>query len=57
VRTRTNNALAVGARGHKKNSGFSPCLLGQKAWRGVSKSENYPNKAIGGINDGGETES
>jgi hypothetical protein len=27
-------SLAVGARGHKKNCGFSPCLLRQKAWCG-----------------------
>ena len=32
--TREVHALAVGARGHEKNCGFSPCLLGQKAWCG-----------------------
>jgi hypothetical protein len=48
MRTLENHALAVGARGHEKNCGFSPSLLGQKAWRGVSKSEYHLNKATGG---------
>jgi hypothetical protein len=47
VRTRENHALAVGARGHEKNCGFSPRLLGQKVWRGVSKIEYHLNNAIG----------
>jgi hypothetical protein len=32
------HALAGGARGREQNCGFSPCLLGQKAWRGGQKA-------------------
>jgi len=32
--TRVIHALAGDARGREQNFGFSPCLLGQKAWRG-----------------------
>jgi len=32
------HALAGGAREHEQNCGFSPCLLGQKAWHGDEKS-------------------
>jgi hypothetical protein len=38
-----------------KNCGFSPCLLGQKEWRGVSKSEYHRNISIGGPKHGGDT--
>ena len=31
--TRVIHALAGGARGREQNFGFSPCLLGQRAWR------------------------
>ena len=31
--TRVINALAGGARGREQNFGFSPRLLGQRAWR------------------------
>jgi hypothetical protein len=55
VRTREGNALAVGARGHERNCGFPPCLLGQKAWRGVSKRESYLNNEIGGTKHDGDT--
>jgi hypothetical protein len=34
-RTREAYALAGGERGHERKCGFSPCFLGQKAWRGV----------------------
>ena len=34
-RTREVYALAGGERGHEHNCSFSPCLLGQKEWRGV----------------------
>ena len=34
VRTRVIHALAGGARGREQNFGFSPCLLGQRAWLG-----------------------
>jgi hypothetical protein len=34
-RTREAYALAGGNADMRKKSGFSPCLLGQKAWRGV----------------------
>jgi hypothetical protein len=55
MRTQKDHALAVGARGHEKNCGFSPCFLGQKAWREVSKIEYHLNKAIGGTKHGGDT--
>ena len=32
-RTRVIHVLAGGARGREQNFGFSPCLLGQRAWR------------------------
>jgi hypothetical protein len=54
VRTREDHALAVGARGQERNCCFFPCFLGQKAWRGVSKSEYHLNKAIGGTKHGRE---
>jgi hypothetical protein len=44
LRTRVIYALAGDDRGHELNYGFSPCRLGQKAWRGVIKSEYNPNK-------------
>ena len=34
VRTRVIHALAGGVRGRDLNFGFSPCLLGQRAWLG-----------------------
>jgi hypothetical protein len=49
-------ALAGDDRGNELNFGFSPCRLGQKAWRGVSKSEYHLNKVIGGRRHGGDTE-
>ena len=55
VRTREVHALAVDARGHLKNCGFSPGLLVQEGWRGVSKSERHLNKATGGAKYGGGT--
>jgi hypothetical protein len=33
-RTQVIHALAGGARGQEPNCGLSPCLQGQKAWRG-----------------------
>jgi hypothetical protein len=48
-------ALAGDDRGHELNCGFSPCRLGQKAWRGVSKNEYHLNKAIGARRHGGDT--
>jgi hypothetical protein len=32
LRTRVIHALAGSARGRERNLGFSPCLLGQRAW-------------------------
>jgi hypothetical protein len=49
-------ALAGGAHGHELNFGFSPCRLGQKAWRVVSKSEYHGTTAIGGTKHGGDAE-
>ena len=34
IRTRLIHALAGGARRREQNFGFSPCLLGQRAWLG-----------------------
>ena len=54
MRTQEGHTFTAGARGQERNCGFTPCLLGQKAWRGVSKSEHHLNKAIGGTkHDGG----
>jgi hypothetical protein len=53
--TREGHALAVDARGHEQKCSFSPCLLGQKAWREVSKSEYYRGIAIGGTKHGRDT--
>jgi hypothetical protein len=55
LRTREGHALAVGARGHEQIYGFSPCLLGHKAWRRISKSKYHLNKAIGRTKHGGDT--
>jgi hypothetical protein len=54
-RTRVIYALAGGERGHEKKCGSSPCLQGQKAWRGVIKSEYHRRLAIGGTKHGGDT--
>jgi hypothetical protein len=54
-RTRVIYALAGGERGQERNCGFSPCLLGQKAWRGVWKSEYHRHLAIGGTKHGIDT--
>jgi hypothetical protein len=49
-------ALAGDDRGRELSFGFSPCRLGQKAWRGVSKSEYQLNKIIGGRKHCGDAE-
>jgi hypothetical protein len=44
LRTREDHSLAVSARGHEQNCGFSPCLLGQKALRGFQKAKIISTK-------------
>jgi hypothetical protein len=43
-------------RGREQNFGFSPYLLGQRAWRGGWIIEYYRGIAIGGTKHGGDTE-
>jgi hypothetical protein len=50
------HALAGSARGREHNYGFSPCLLGQRAWREDRKSEYHVNKVMGGRRHGRNAE-
>jgi hypothetical protein len=53
--TRVIYALAGGELRHGQNCGFSPSLLGQKAWLEEDTGEYRGGGAIGGTKYGGDT--